>query len=240
MGEPGLIPGWGRSPGEGNGNPLQYSFLENPMDRGVWRATVHGVAVLDMIEATEHVTSTHSFPVLSDDWAHSGSRLCEGLQTRAALSWYKKPNLCWCHENVCKGKRAFHLWPHGVRWHQGITCHSRQVFRGTQCLHNSDKGSPGNCKFDSTYSSHACLWRLGGFELQEKKNEKAMHLFAGPGNECELTEWIHSGDWQVDDNYSSMARAGRAPRRKYHLIMFRRIYLWSGFLAESDWIRFQV
>ena len=34
----------GRSPGEGHGNPLQYSFLENPMDRGVWQATVHGVA----------------------------------------------------------------------------------------------------------------------------------------------------------------------------------------------------
>ena len=40
----GLIPGWGRSPGEGNGNLLQYSCLENPMDRGAWRATVHGVA----------------------------------------------------------------------------------------------------------------------------------------------------------------------------------------------------
>ena len=37
------IPGLGRSPGGGNGNPLQYSFLENPMDRGAWRATVHGV-----------------------------------------------------------------------------------------------------------------------------------------------------------------------------------------------------
>ena len=40
----GLISGLGRSPGEGNGNPLQYSCLENPMDRGAWRATVHGVA----------------------------------------------------------------------------------------------------------------------------------------------------------------------------------------------------
>ena len=38
------IPGLGRSPGGGHGNPLQYSCLENPMDRGVWRATVHGVA----------------------------------------------------------------------------------------------------------------------------------------------------------------------------------------------------
>ena len=38
-----LIPGSGRSPGEGNGYPLQYSYLENPVDRGAWRATVRGV-----------------------------------------------------------------------------------------------------------------------------------------------------------------------------------------------------
>ena len=42
-GDPGLIPGTGRSPGEGNGNPLQYSCPENPMGRGAWWATVHGV-----------------------------------------------------------------------------------------------------------------------------------------------------------------------------------------------------
>ena len=40
----GLIPGWGRSPGGGNGSPLQYPCLENPMDRGAWLAAVHGVA----------------------------------------------------------------------------------------------------------------------------------------------------------------------------------------------------
>ena len=43
-GDVGLIPGLGRSPGGGNDNPLQYSCLENPMDRGTWRAAVHGVA----------------------------------------------------------------------------------------------------------------------------------------------------------------------------------------------------
>ena len=43
-GDPGSIPGSGRSPGEGNGNPLQYSCLENSMDGGAWKATVHGVA----------------------------------------------------------------------------------------------------------------------------------------------------------------------------------------------------
>ena len=49
---PGLIPGSGRSPGEGNGNSLQYSCLKNPMDRGAWQATVQGVAELDRTEAT--------------------------------------------------------------------------------------------------------------------------------------------------------------------------------------------
>ena len=43
-GDPGLIPGSGRSPGEGNGNLLQYAYLGNPVDRGAWRATVHRVA----------------------------------------------------------------------------------------------------------------------------------------------------------------------------------------------------
>ena len=43
-GDLGSIPGLGRSPGGGHGNPLQYSCLENPMDRGAWQATVHGVA----------------------------------------------------------------------------------------------------------------------------------------------------------------------------------------------------
>ena len=46
--DPGLIPGSGRSPGEGNGNPFQYTSLENPMDRGAWWATVHGSQESDM------------------------------------------------------------------------------------------------------------------------------------------------------------------------------------------------
>ena len=43
-GDAGSVLGWGRSPGVENGNPLQYSCLENSMDRGPWQATVHGVA----------------------------------------------------------------------------------------------------------------------------------------------------------------------------------------------------
>ena len=47
-----LIPGSGRSPEGRNGNPLQYSCLGNPMDRGGWQASVHSIADSDMIEAT--------------------------------------------------------------------------------------------------------------------------------------------------------------------------------------------
>ena len=53
----GSIPESGRSPGVGNGNSLQYSCLENPMSRGAWQATVHGVAEWDMTEHTHTTTS---------------------------------------------------------------------------------------------------------------------------------------------------------------------------------------
>ena len=49
-GKPGSIPGSGRSPGEGNGNPLQHCCLENPMEGQAWQARVHGIAELDTTE----------------------------------------------------------------------------------------------------------------------------------------------------------------------------------------------
>ena len=50
-GDEGLIPGMGRSPGRENGNPLQYSCLKSPLDRGAWWATVHGVEELELSDS---------------------------------------------------------------------------------------------------------------------------------------------------------------------------------------------
>ena len=65
-GDAGLIPGLGRFPGEGNGNPLQYSCLGNLMDRGAWWATVHGVAESDVTEHT-HTVSLNLIFLSSND-----------------------------------------------------------------------------------------------------------------------------------------------------------------------------
>ena len=61
----GLIPRSGRYPGGSHGNPLQYSCLENPRDRGAWQATVHGVTELDTTEGLSTHTHTHTWLLLN-------------------------------------------------------------------------------------------------------------------------------------------------------------------------------
>ena len=73
VGELGSITGLGRSPGEGNGNRLQYSCLENPIDRGAWWATVHGVA--KSWTRLSDFTFTFHFPVLEKEKATHSSVL---------------------------------------------------------------------------------------------------------------------------------------------------------------------
>ena len=83
----GSIPGWGRSPGEGNGNPLQYSCLEDPVDRGAWWVSVHGIAksrtrLSDKTHThTNTHTQTHTHKVKKDEQSNTelattGSSYC--------------------------------------------------------------------------------------------------------------------------------------------------------------------
>ena len=74
VGDPGSIPGLGRSPGEGNGNPLQYTCLENPIERGAWWATVRGV-MRNLYAGQEATVRTgHG----TTDWFQIGRVVCLG------------------------------------------------------------------------------------------------------------------------------------------------------------------
>ena len=73
----GLIPGLGRSPGGGHGNPLQYSCLENPMDRGAWWATVHGV-IKNWTRLSNLACMQAPFSETWKEWVYSEDRSHEG------------------------------------------------------------------------------------------------------------------------------------------------------------------
>ena len=93
-GDPGLIPRLGRSPGEGNGNPLRYSCLENPMDRGAWQATIHGVA-----DSQPHLGNYHFQPLClnGDKLSLPGleKALLVELDSDTIFFPWKKGKCCW-------------------------------------------------------------------------------------------------------------------------------------------------
>ena len=88
-GDLGSIPGLGRSPGEGNGNPLQYSYLENPTDGGVWWATVHGVAKSQTRLSDHSLTHFPSGLVIKNPPSNAGDNYSSipGLGTRSHMPW---------------------------------------------------------------------------------------------------------------------------------------------------------
>ena len=84
-GDAGLIPGWERSPGEVNSNPLQYSCLGNPMDWGAWRALDHGVTKSCIVDTTQQLNSKD----ISWDWSLAAplSSMLGVRKERNALKW---------------------------------------------------------------------------------------------------------------------------------------------------------
>ena len=103
-GDPGLIPGLGRSPGEGNGNPLQYSCLENPMDGGARWATVHGVAK-SLTSLSLHFVMCHSARDPRQSLLNNAPSLplpwnrCHAYHSRTPL-WKSSPGNQVLHWNV--------------------------------------------------------------------------------------------------------------------------------------------
>ena len=94
-GDAGSILGSGISPGEGNGNPLHYSYLGNPMDRGAWQATVHGVARVGhnlVIKQSSLITAAHPITYIADGFFHLPAHLFRSI----LLSGHDCLPLCCC------------------------------------------------------------------------------------------------------------------------------------------------
>ena len=90
-GDPGSIPGSGRSSGEGNGNPLQYSCLENPMDGGAWQATVYGVAKSWTRLSDFTFTLTHLEKIQMDNAQNPSSQALTVCEPKVILNLFPIP-----------------------------------------------------------------------------------------------------------------------------------------------------
>ena len=108
-GDSGSIPGLGRSPGEGNSSPLQYSFLENPTDRGTWQATVHGVTKeSDMTEHTHTHTHTHTHGHREQSSCQRGGKMGESGLRRSKLCWMNNKVLLFSTGNYIQYSEINH------------------------------------------------------------------------------------------------------------------------------------
>ena len=107
-----LIPGWGKSPGEGNGNPLQYSCRGNPMDRGTWWATIHGVA-----KSRTRLSDFTSLWLINDTKTAEVDWFCEDLQD--LLELISKKRCPFHHRGLeCKSRKSRDTWINRQVWPQ--------------------------------------------------------------------------------------------------------------------------
>ena len=124
----GPIPGLGRFPGVGNGNPLQYSCLENPMDRGVWWTTVHGVT-----NSRTRLTHTLRPPSCRRDSCYTaGSE--ESISLTLASGHFPAPSLCG------------HIWntPQAIKTHLWLLCSIWTLLEQLKLLLYDDGGNDGH------------------------------------------------------------------------------------------------
>ena len=124
--ETGLIPELGRSPGEGNGNPLQYSCLENSMDRGAWWATVHGVPRVGhewltlSLSCSKDVSHYHLWFGIDSEAGRVVGKLDSGKKERlpVCLDWRHLTGRNW----VCKvGEHLMQLVMHACSVTQSVS-----------------------------------------------------------------------------------------------------------------------
>ena len=157
MGDLGSTPGLGRSPGEGNGNPLQYSCLENSMDWGAWWAIVHGVAkvtvILGFIIPGWTYKSVHSLipstpPSPIARWFKSRSKKSNRFGLIPALPPYGLP---WWHSGQCRRckRHRFDSWVRKILWSRKMAiCSSILAWKIPWTEEPGIRGLAGYCPCD--------------------------------------------------------------------------------------------
>ena len=147
--DPGSIPGWGRSPGGGNGNPLRYSCLENPMDRGAWWLhSPQGHKELDMTEAMPYpCVSLNFFNYKADvDYSHpvpnQGSQWARWVSVRESFINLNTASQLWSKKSWCG-------WPKFFTWYRTIVWIIR--------LKSYSSNKPGTRKSASSLACHQSL-----------------------------------------------------------------------------------
>ena len=136
------VPGSGRSPGEGNGNPLQYSCLRNPMDRGAKQATVHGVTRVGHNLATKPPPPLHpgSKSACSCTWGHTERSRVWGERKRDTETKRERKENYWQHPSFPLGRLWWGWWylQVGNKQDVSIRLHTEQPVENTDLA--ADRG----------------------------------------------------------------------------------------------------
>ena len=146
------IPGLGRSPGEGYGYPLQYSYPENFTDRGAWRATVHGIVESDM---TERLTLSLSHSTLITLWPTCHSCLLNENHKGGEKGWIRMVGQSWV--NRC-GPRA--PKPDIVQDHKTHLRKKQGTHESQDKPVSTNRDSPGHIPLEqnSVFHSQSLMW----------------------------------------------------------------------------------